>query len=461
VGELEYACKENRLSDLEGFGEKTQEKILLGIGMLKKYSERHLISTASESGQTLFEQVKNFPGVVRCEIAGSLRRRRETIKDIDILVSAADENREKIMDRFSTLPEVEVVSGKGKTKTSVVLQSGMNADLRIVSDEQYPYALHHFTGSKEHNVAMRGYAQKLNMKMNEYGLFRNETENIPCRTEAEIFGKLKMQYIPPELRENYGEIEAALGNEIPELVEQKDLRGMIHCHSHYSDGANTVEEMARACREAGYEYLVISDHSKSAAYANGLSEERIRAQHREIDELNGRLKDFRILKSIECDILPDGRLDYSDEVLAGFDLVIASIHSKFKMTEEEGTRSVIRAMENPFVTIVGHPTGRLLLAREGYPIDMEQIIRTAADLQVSIELNANPHRLDIDWRLIKGSKDLGVKISINPDAHRTEGIQDVKYGVGVARKGWLTKPDVLNCLSAEELIRFAAKRRAG
>jgi len=460
LGELEYACKENRLVDLEGFGQKTQEKILAGIEMVKRFSERHLLSEVREQAEMLFEQVRTFSGIIRSEIAGSLRRWKETVKDIDILVSAKDEDRDAIMDRFTGLPQVETVVAKGRTKSSVVLQSGINADLRVVSDEQFPYALHHFTGSKEHNIAMRELARTMNLKMNEYGLFRNETENIPCRDEAEIFRELKLQFIPPELRENYGEIEAAQENRIPELVDWQDLRGMVHVHSNFSDGVNSIEELARFCRESGYEYLVISDHSQSAAYANGLTEERIVQQHQVIDELNGKLGDFRILKSIECDILPDGSLDYSDEVLARFDLVIASIHSRFKMSEEEATERLITAIRNPYVTIIGHPTGRLLLAREGYPVDMLRLIQAAAEEQVSIELNANPHRLDIDWRWLREAKAHGVKISINPDAHRIEGIADTRYGVGIARKGWLSREDVLNCFSAEDVLAFARRRRS-
>lgn len=458
LGELEYACHENRLIDLEGFGEKTQQKILLGIQMVKKYAERHLISDARQEAERIFEQINQFPGIIRSEIAGSLRRWKETIGDIDILVSAEDASREDIMNRFTTLDQVDVVTGKGTTKSSVVLKSGINMDLRIVADEQFPYALHHFTGSKDHNIAMREFARKHQLKMNEYGLFRNETENIPCKNEQEIFAHLGMQYIPPELRENLGEIEAALENRIPELVTPRDIRGVIHAHTRYSDGANTLGEMARACQEKGYHYLAVSDHSKSANYANGLDEKRIQQQHEEIDQLNRQMKDFTILKSIECDILADGSLDYPDDILATFDLVIVSVHSRFKMSEEEATHRILRAMQNRYATILGHPTGRLLLAREGYPVDMLKIIDAAADLGVSIELNANPHRLDIDWRLLPRAREKGVKISINPDAHRTEGIDDIRYGVGVARKGWLTREDVLNSLSAAELVQFARQR---
>ncbi|MBN2373792.1 DNA polymerase/3'-5' exonuclease PolX [bacterium] len=459
VGELEYACMENRLLDLDGFGKKTQDKILLGIEMLKKYSERHLLSEAKMEAETLFGSIKDFPGVIRGQIAGSIRRYMETVKDIDILISAKDEDRDVIMDKFVSLPQVEVLIAKGNTKSSVTLKGGMNADLRIVRDQEFPYALHHFTGSKEHNVAMRGYARKGNIKMNEYGLFKGDSENIECLSESDIFDRLNMQYIPPELRENYGEIELAQERAIPRLIDIKDIRGIIHVHSNYSDGVDTISELAKAAQQMGYHYLAITDHSRSAAYANGLTEERILRQHEEIDRINTEFKTFRVLKGIECDIIADGTLDYKDHVLASFDLVIASVHYKLNMTEGEATGRVLAAMQNPYVTILGHPTGRLLLAREGYPIDMHRVIQSAAELGTSIELNSNPHRLDIDWRFLGYAKKQGVKISINPDAHRIKGIDDIQYGVGIARKGRLEERDVLNCLSADELIRFAYARR--
>ena len=458
IGELEYACKENRLADLPGFGARTQEKILQGIELLKKFKERHLIHEARAEAELLYQAIKDFPGVIRSQIAGSLRRWKETVKDIDIVASARDEDRMKIMDHFTSLPSVETVVAKGETKSSVVLKAGMNADLRIVSDEQFPYALHHFTGSKEHNIAMREHAIKLGLKMNEYGLFRGD-ENIPCKDEAEIFHQLGMDFIPPELRENMGEIEAALEHRLPNLVTMDDLRGVIHVHSNYSDGVNTIEDMARAARELGYEYLVLCDHSKSTYYANGLDEKRLMEQHAEIDRVNTLFDDFQVLKGTECDILPDGSLDYDNDTLALFDVVVISIHSRFNMTEEEATQRIIKAMENPYATILGHPTGRLLLARDGYPLDMHRILDAAADLGVAVEINAHPQRLDLDWRFGKYAKEKGVKLSIGPDAHRTEGLLDVVYGLHIARKGWQEKEDILNCLSADELRAFARRRR--
>ncbi len=381
------------------------------------------------------------------------------MKDIDILASAAESDAPAIMQKFISLPAVETVSARGHTKSSVVLKSGIQADLRVVTDAQFPFALHHFTGSKEHNIAIRARARSRGCKINEYGLFRGK-KLLACRNEEELYGKLGLHFIPPELRENLGEIEAAEKGELPDLVRQEDIQGMVHIHSHYSDGVGSIQEMADACRRRGYQYLVICDHSRSSFIAHGLTEERVVEQHREIDRLNAASPDsFRILKGIECDILPDGRLDFSDEILATFDAVIASIHSRFNMTETEATDRIIKAMRNRHVTILGHPTGRLLLARDGYPVNIPEVLRAAAELGVAVELNANPHRLDLDWRFCRQARELGVKISINPDAHRLQGLDDMRYGLGIARKGWLRKEDVLNAGSLQDFLKFAAARR--
>lgn len=459
VEALEAAGKADKISDLKGFGAKSQEKILQGLEMLKKYRGQYLISEAQEQAQALHRALEKFPGVIRCEIAGSLRRRKEIVKDIDLVASAGEAERAAIMDFFTTLPAVAAVVAKGETKSTVTLQNGMNADLRLVSDAEFPYTLHHLTGSKEHNVALRQHAIKRGLKVSEYGLFRGE-ENIPCKDEADIFRNLGMAYVPPELREDYGEIEAAQENRLPKPIEAQDIRGIIHAHTDWSDGVNTLEEMAGACRKLGYEYLAISDHSKAAAYAGGLSEERVRQQQEEIDRLNAELQGFRILKSIECDILADGRLDFSDEVLATFDLVIASVHSKLNMAESEATERILKAIRNPYVTILGHLTGRLLLEREGYPLNHRAVIDAAAELGVCIEINANPRRLDLDWRFCKYALEKGVMLAVNPDAHRVSGFGDMEYGLGAARKGWLAKENVLNTRPAEEVLAFARKRRA-
>lgn len=458
VGELEYACHENRLMGLEGFGARSQEKILEGIAYLKKSQGQFHVDFALREGVALLEQVRQFQGVARAELAGSLRRHKETVKDIDLV--AASDRPGPLMDFFASLPQVETVIAKGATKTSIRLASGINADLRVVSPEEFPFALMYLTGSKEHNTAMRGIAKRAGYKLNEYGLFKGEDRLVPCRSEEEIFEKLGMAYIPPELREDQGEIHAASAGTLPRLIAASDLRGLLHAHTRWSDGGASLEAMARQAQTLGYAYLGISEHSRSARYAHGLAIEQVREQQEEIERLNRQYRGFRILKGIEADILADGSLDYPDEVLETFDFVIASIHSRFQVPKEEMTRRVVRALENPYATILGHPTGRLLLSREGYPIDMEAVIEAAALRGVAIELNAHPYRLDLDWRLCRRAKERGVMIAVNPDAHSLDGLQDTVYGVGVARKGWLEKDDVLNALSLEEIEEWLAKRKA-
>ncbi len=456
LGELEYACLENHLADLDGFGAKSQAKILAGIKNLKRYRERHLYSFALDEALTVYEHVSSHPDVKRHLIAGSLRRKRETVKDIDIVVSAAAS--EAVMEHFTTLPIVENVVSKGKTKSSVVLSAGIQADLRIVTDEEFPYAVHHFTGSKEHNTLMRSRAKKMGMKMNEYGLFEGD-KLIPCRDEEEIFARLGLDFIPPELREGLGEIEAAEAHSLPELVSEEDVRGIFHVHTTWSDGTATIEQMVEGVKALGLEYLGIADHSRSAAYAGGLEVGEIEKQASEIRSLNERMKDFTVLHGIESDILPDGSLDYPPDILAAFDFVVASVHSNFGLGEAAMTKRIIKAIENPYTTMLGHPTGRLLLAREGYKVDLNAVIDAAADCGVVIELNANPHRLDLDWRLLRRAKEKGVRIAVNPDAHHIAGLRDYIYGIGIARKGWLEKRDVLNTMSREEAMRYFKEAR--
>lgn len=451
VGELEYACIENRLLSLPGFGEKTQKKILEGIQFVKQFSGYHLYSEAYQEAVKLKEHLERTGLVIRCEIAGSLRRKKEIVKDIDII--ATSHTPRELMDSFVNFQDIKNVVAKGDTKTSVILKSGINADLRVVRDEEFPYALHHFTGSKEHNTAMRHRAKAMGIKMNEYGLFKDDVL-IECASEEEIFEKLNLQYIPPELRENAGEIEAAERGEIPVLVEEKDLKGIFHVHTTYSDGRSSLANIVDRARELGYSYIAITDHSKSASYANGLDEERLLEQWEEIEDLNRKYSDFTILKGIEVDILPDGSLDYSDDVLGKFDLVIASIHFHFKMSRQEMTRRLIRAIENKHTHIIGHLTGRLLLSRDGYDIDIYQVIEAAREYGKVLEINSSPYRLDLDWRYIKYARDRGVKFAICPDAHSTDGLEDVKYGVGIARKGWLEAKDIINTYDIQQLLHF-------
>ncbi|NTV84081.1 MAG: DNA polymerase/3'-5' exonuclease PolX [Bacteroidales bacterium] len=338
------------------------------------------------------------------------------------------------------------------------MKDGISVEIRLVSEQQFPFEWLYSTGSDEFYRSLQTEVQKLGFKIDKNGLLQNGAP-VTCSSEKDIFEKLGMSYIPPALRENSGEIQSAIKRKIPQLIEVGDIKGVIHVHSNYSDGIHSIRELAAACQQMGYDYLVISDHSKAAAYARGLSEERIKEQLKEIDELNQEFQSFKVLKSIECDILPDGQLDYEENILKLFDLVIASIHSKFNMTESEATKRLIAAMTNPFVTIIGHPTGRLLLAREGYPVNLNELIGAAAEQKVALELNANPHRLDLDWRYLREAKEQSIKISINPDAHRIEGIADIRYGVGIAGKGWLTRQEVLNCMSSEEILQFASRRR--
>jgi len=459
VEQLKEAAEKHRLATLEGFGEKTEENILRGIELLKKHAEKHLYPAARDAAERVYEVIRKQKGVIRCDVAGSLRRKKEVIGDIDILVSARKTDARALMKVFTSHPDVAEVLAQGDTKSSVVLKSGINCDLRVVNDEEYPFALAYFTGSKEHNIELRSLAKKFGWSLNEYGFSELGAEEkrgkakriVKCKNEEDIYKALGLAFIPPELRENMGEIEVAQKGKIPRLIEEKDIRGTFHCHSTYSDGANSIEEMAKAARALGWEYLGIADHSKSAAYAGGLSEAKVRQQQEEIDALNEKFRSFQIFKGTEADILPDGSLDYSDTVLASFDYVVASVHSKFKMTEGEMTKRIIKAMKNKYVTMLGHPTGRLLLSREAYPINLIEIIDAAADLGKIIEINAHPMRLDLDWRLCKYAKEKGVLIAINPDAHNTDGLKDVFYGVGVARKGWLEKTNVLNAWSLAEV----------
>jgi DNA polymerase (family 10) len=458
---LKDACDDGRVAKLKGFGAKTQEKILEGIQFLGQMGERVRIDQAMPLAVAILEELRKCPGIVRMEVCGSLRRRRETIKDIDILVSASDPL--PIMERFVSLPEVAQIIGQGPTKSSVIVAHGgrnrvlMNCDLRVVRDDQFPFALHHFTGSKEHNVALRTRAQQRGIKINEYEIVGPKGP-ITAKDEGDIYRFLGLDYVPPELREQTGEIEAAEHHKLPTLIEPDDLRGTFHCHTTASDGNATLDEMVAAARALGLQYLGIADHSQAAHYANGLSPERVREQQAKIDALNKKMTGFRIFKGIECDILADGQLDYDDEMLASFDYVVASVHSHFNQTEEEMTARIVKAIGHPRTTMLGHATGRLLLKREGYRVDLEAVLQAAAKHKKMIEINAQPMRLDLDWVHCKRAKALGVTLVINPDAHSTGDIDLMGYGIDVARRGWLEKGDVFNTLTTAEVAKaFKAK----
>ena len=462
---LEEAARTHQLSDAPGFGKKSEENILKGIERLAKTQTKFLINIALDAAESLLEFLRRQKGIIRCEIAGSLRRRKETIGDIDLLASCSEKYRTKILQAFARHSDVAVVLAQGDTKASVRLSFGIQCDLRVVKDSEFPFALNYFTGSKEHNVEVRTRARNLGLSLNEYGFTAlkewRRGKKVPlCKDESAIYRLLGMAYIPPEMRENIGEHEAAAKNAIPKLVEEKDFRGTFHCHTTYSDGQGTVTEMTAKAMAFGWEYWGVADHSGTAVYARGLTPGRIAEQLHEIDSLNRSLKDFRIFKGIECDILPDGSLDTPDEVLSAFDYVVASIHSKLNMTETEATNRLIKAIKNKYVSFIGHPTGRILLERDGYPVNMQQVIDTAADYGKGLEINSHPVRLDLDWRSLKYAKEKKVKIFVNPDAHTAEGLSDIRYGVGIARKGWLECDDVVNTWALKKVETFFKGQRA-
>ncbi|MFI5456999.1 MAG: DNA polymerase/3'-5' exonuclease PolX [Isosphaerales bacterium] len=457
LADLRAAGSSGKIAALKGFGEKTQAKILEGIAFVEKAGERILLSTALRLADPILGAIRSQPKVIRAEVCGSLRRRAETIGDLDILFSS--EHPRAVLDAFVKLTQVATVLAHGPTKASVRLADGVQCDVRGVDDTQYPFALHYFTGSKAHNIAIRKRALARGLTLNEYALTGPDGP-IPCRTEAELFRVLGLAEIPPELREDHGEIDIAEKGGLPVLIEPADLTGTFHCHTDWSDGSATLAEMAEAARSRGMTYLGIADHSRSARYAGGLTIERVHAQWAEIDALNQTFGGkFHVFKGTECDILADGSLDYPDDLLDGFDYVVASVHSHFTLPRQEMTRRLVQAASNPRVTMLGHPTGRLLLARDGYDVDLDAVIDAAAGAGTLIEINANPHRLDLDATHCRRARQKGVTIVINPDAHSVAGLDDLEYGVSVARRGWLAKADVWNTGSLATMVRRVAAMR--
>lgn len=454
--ELEKACRENKLAGLAGFGVKTQEKILAGIQFVREHQGQYLWTEAWAIGLRIQNELAQNPAVVKIELAGSLRRFKEVVHDIDFI--AATDSPGIVADHFVQLSQVDQVTARGDTKISVTLKSGIGADLRLVKPAEFPHAIQHFTGSKEHNTALRHLSKEMGFKVNEYGLFKdNEAQPIHCRDEAEIYQTLGLRYIPPELREDLGEIEAAQLGELPVLVDPQDLKGIFHVHTTYSDGVNTLREMVEASIEKGFSYVGITDHSQVAAYAHGLTVETLQKQFSEIDALNREYPHFKIFKGIEADILPSGELDYGPDILTQFDFVVGSIHSQFRMGKEEMTARILKALDSPYLTILGHPTGRILLERSGYELDLERILAKAAEKRIYVEFNANPYRLDLDWRWCRKAKELGVLISVNPDAHSVGELDLARSGVLIARKGWLEAKDVLNTRNIAQVERLLKK----
>lgn len=457
---LKAACLEGRVASLAGFGEKTQAKILDGITANETFADRFLLGKIGIVVEGILEMLRMHPEISRVAVAGSYRRAKETVGDLDFLV--ATKEGALVCEDFTTLPEVESVIACGDTKASVRLKNGMHCDLRAVKNSEFPFALQYFTGSKEHNVALRSLALKKGWSLNEYGLnpVSDDIERPVVEDEKDIYRLLGLQYIEPELRENRGEIEAAAENQLPHLVELMNLRGTFHNHTTASDGRDSLEGMVEEAMDLGLQYLGISDHSKSSFWANGLNEERLLAQISEIRTLEKSLNGFRIFAGNEVDILRDGSLDFSDDILAQLDFCVASVHNLMNMDEQTMTDRICRAMENEHVTMLGHVTGRLLLKREAYAVDHARIIDCAAATRTVIELNCSPMRLDMDWRWWKRARDKGVLCSINPDAHSRAALHYIGQGVGIARKGWLRREDVLNTRSLKDIEAFLSKPKS-
>jgi len=452
---LKKAAEEGKIAKLKGFGETTQANILKGIEFHSQHASEHLLDDAQESAGFVLGELKKLRGVKRSSVCGSLRRHKEIVRDVDILISS--DNAKPIMEKFVGLPGVTRVLGQGETKSSVLFHNGVQVDLRVVTDEQFPFALHYFTGSKEHNIVMRQRAQAHGYKLNEYGLLKGTTAT-KCKDEAQLFEKLGLTYIPPELREDRGEFEAAEKKKLPTLIETKDLRGVFHVHSTWSDGTVELEGMIQEAQDMGFEYVGISDHSQLAAYAHGLQPDRVRQQGKVIEKLRKQFK-IHIFWGTECDVLMDGAMDYSDDILKNYDFVIASVHSGFKLPEAEMTARIQKALQNKYVTILGHVTGRLLLRRQGYALRLDEVLKTAAQEEVAVEINSLADRLELDWRDIPRAKSFGCRFMIDPDAHSRGDLHGFSRGIGIARKGWLTRDDVVNTLPLESMVRWLKARR--
>ncbi len=458
VADLEKVAKAGKIRELHGMGPTREEKILRGIQRLKESAGRFRINVGMQTAESIVSRLKELREVKQIQIAGSLRRRRETVGDLDILVTS--DRPLPIMDTFTAMPEVDEVLAKGETKSSVRLKSGLQVDLRVIPEESFGAAMHYFTGSKAHNVAIRDRAKRSGLKINEYGVFREKDDKrIGGEKEEDVFASVGLPWIPPELRENRGEIEAAEAGRLPRLIELEDIRGDLQMHSKYSDGKNTIMEMAEAARKLGYEYIAITDHSRAVAVAGGMDEKRLEEQIQEIDRVNSELDGIRVLKSIEVDILADGRLDMDHDLLRQLDLVVASVHSRMNMPMDEMTERVLAALSTGLVTIMAHPTGRLIPDRKPYEIDLDRILRFAAEHGIVMECNAFPDRLDLSDVHLKQAKELGVKIAIDTDSHNTFQLENMRFGVYTARRGWLEKGDVINTMPLEEFLAFLDSRK--
>lgn len=450
IDRLRRAAEAGKLESLPRMGKKLEVKILKAIEQLSASEGRFKLITAYSYAEAIAAELKKSKGVKRLEFAGSLRRKKDLIGDVDILVISSES--EKVMDKFVNIDGIKQVLAKGETKSSVVLRCGLQVDVRVLKERSFGAALYYFTGSKEHNIAVRDMAKKRGLKINEYGVFRGN-KMIAGRTEEEIFKAVGLSYIEPELRENTGEIEAAKKNKLPFLIEEKDLRGDFHMHTTESDGKNTIEEMVEAAKKKGYEYIAITEHSKAVTVANGKDEKQLLKQFARIDKINSKLKNFKVLKGVEVDIKSDGSLDLEDYFLKECDVVIAAIHSKFQTPRTEMTQRIIKAMQNRNVDILAHPTGRLLKERQPYAVDIKEILRAGKEYNVAMELSAYPDRLDLNDAHCRLAKDMGIKIALGTDSHSAAQLDNMRWGIYTARRAWLEKNDILNTLPVEKLLK--------
>src|SRR5688572_5374999 len=455
--DLEAAAQDGRLAKLPRFGARTSENILKGIAYLRQASSFRLLHHAGDEAEGLRAALERLPGVRTAVIAGDVRRRSEIVKDL-IFVLVAESSPADLFKKLSQLPGVQEYAGQDERRLTLRFAGGSSAQIVATTPVNAGTVLVQATGNEDHLRELAAHAREKGFALNGAALWRG-SEFVPTPDEAAFYRALGLSFIPPELREGKGEVAAASAEKLPRLLEAQDLRGFLHCHTRYSDGSASVEELARACQAAGYEYLGVTDHSQAAAYAGGLSADELARQADEIDEVNSRLGGFRVLKGIEADILQDGRVDYEEAVLERLDFVIASIHSRFNLDKQEMTARMLAAMDNPYLTIIGHPTGRLLLSRDPYPIDLDAVIDKAAATGVALEINADPHRLDLDWRVLRQARRRGAMISIGADAHNVAGLSYVQYGVGMARKGWLERDDILNSRPVDGFVGFARRRR--
>lgn len=451
IDQLEKAARKGKLRDLPGLGEKTEQNILKGIEQERRHKERYPLGEILPKAESILSQLKKVKEVKDISLAGSLRRMKETIADVDILVSSTKPK--VISDAFVKLPEVQNVLSKGATKSSIVTKDGIQMDLRVVKPESYGSAQHYFTGSKAHNIRIRSLGVDRGLKVNEYGVFKGK-KSIAGKTEEEVFKSVGLPYIPPEMREDWGEIEAAQKKKLPHLIELKDIKGDLHIHSNWTDGRSTIEEMALASQKFGYQYIALCDHSPTIGITNGLTPERIKKRKKEIDEVNRKLKGIKVLNGIEVDIRSNGKMDFEDDILKELELVVGAVHTKFSQPKEEMTKRIIQAIENPYVHVIAHPTGRLLGKRDPYEVEMDKLLDAAKANGKIMELNAYPDRLDLNDLHCRKAKEKRVKIAISTDSHWTEHLHWIRYGIATAKRGWLEPEDVINTLPLEKLLKI-------